>query len=515
MVFTDGNPSSLQGIFDVLDDFEALSGLKINPAKSSIYMAGRITQSFQNEVQRLCIPADTLPVRYLGLPLTTISMTRDDYEPLIDKIRTRLLSWSSKSLSYEGRLQLINFVIMSITNFWCSVFKLPERCLEEIERMCSGFLWSGTPTSNTQAKVAWDDVCKPKSEGGLGIRRLADSSRVFALSLIWRLLTNSGSLWVAWTRANLLRRCCFWDVSDRYAGSWIWRKLLKLRGQAMAFLRSEIVNSNNTLFWFDNWLNMGRLLDVAGDSGRRTLGITRYATVANVASSGQWNLRRCRGYHLRAMIAPISSVPPPVEGAGSDRILWRHADDDYKTWFSSKRTWEQIRQWSNEVNWCALVWFPQAIPRFSFIVWLAFRNRLSTGDQTRLWGENQACRLFGEPNETRDHLFFACPYSYTIWTELTKAILPRPSPDWNFTVTTLLSPRRSAVDLCLLCLTFQTVIHGVWCERNNRKHNTTYRNASELIRTMDKTIRNRVSSLRFKNVAFYGSMMIRWLERSI
>ncbi|RID75962.1 hypothetical protein BRARA_B02971 [Brassica rapa] len=96
-----------------------------------------------------------------------------------------------------------------------------------------------------------------------------------------------------------------------------------------------------------------------------------------------------------------------------------------------------------------------------------------------------------------------------------KAILARPTPDWNFTVTTLLSPRRSAIDLCLLRLTFQTVIHGVWCERNNRKYNTTYRTASDLIRTMDKTIRNRVSSLRFKNVAFYGSLMIRWLERSI
>lgn len=279
---------------------------------------------------------------------------------------------------------------MSIKSFWFFVIKLPKRCLKELERMCSGFLCSGTPNSNKQAKVAWEDVCKPKSEGGLGIRRMA-------LSLIWRLITNSGSLWVAWTWSNLLRRRCFWDVSDRYAGSWIWQKLLKLRGQAMTFLRSEIVDGNNTLLWFDNWVNMGRLLDVAGDSGTRTLGITRYATVANVASSGRWNLRRWCGYHLREMIASISSVPPPVEGAGSDRILWRH-DDDYKTWFSSKITWEQIQQRSNEVNWCALVWFPQAIPRFSFIVWIAFHNRLSTGDRTRLWGENQPSRLCGEPN---------------------------------------------------------------------------------------------------------------------
>lgn len=77
--------------------------------------------------------------------------------------------------------------------------------------------------------------------------------------------------------------------------------------------------------------------------------------------------------------------------------------------------------------------------------------------------------------------------------------------------TTRLSPRRSDIDLCLLRLTFQTVFHGVWCERNNMKHNNTYHTALELIQT--KIIWNRVSSLRFRNATFYSKMMIRWLER--
>lgn len=36
---------------------------------------------------------------------------------------------------------------------------------------------------------------------------------------------------------------------------------------------------------------MGRLLDIAGDSGTQLLGITRYATVADAATSGQWSIR--------------------------------------------------------------------------------------------------------------------------------------------------------------------------------------------------------------------------------
>lgn len=135
MVFTNGVPASLRGIFTTLDEFAVISGLVINTAKSSIFMAGRLSQAFKEEVNRLGIPVDTLPVRYLGLPLTTKSMSRADYEPLIDKIRSRFLSWSSRALSYAGRLQLINSVIVSITNFWCSVFRLPKSCLETIESM--------------------------------------------------------------------------------------------------------------------------------------------------------------------------------------------------------------------------------------------------------------------------------------------------------------------------------------------------------------------------------------------
>lgn len=131
MIFTNGAASSLRGVFEVLTEFTGISGLLINPVKSFIFMAGRIGQDFQDEIQRLGIPTESLPVIYPGLPLTTKTMSRTDYE-LIDQIRTRLISWSSRSLSYASRLQLIKIVIASITNFWCSVFRLPQQCLKTI-----------------------------------------------------------------------------------------------------------------------------------------------------------------------------------------------------------------------------------------------------------------------------------------------------------------------------------------------------------------------------------------------
>ncbi|VVA96482.1 unnamed protein product [Arabis nemorensis] len=109
-----------------------------------------------------------LPVRYL----VPHKLGPQDYRPLIDKVISRISSWSAKHLSYAGRLQLIQSVIMSIINFWCSVFLLPNRCLHELERICSAFLWSSAPNSARSAKLSWETVCTPKKDCGLGLRRL-------------------------------------------------------------------------------------------------------------------------------------------------------------------------------------------------------------------------------------------------------------------------------------------------------------------------------------------------------
>ncbi|XP_018435942.1 uncharacterized protein LOC108808268 [Raphanus sativus] len=236
--------------------------------------------------------------------------------------------------------------------------------------------------------------------------------------------------------------------------------------------------------------------------------------VSAAASGGQWNIRRCRGHHLRAMMACIYSVPAPAEDAAGDRRLWHHGEGNYRPCFSSKETWEQLRSHHPRLNWTRVVWFQQGVPRFSFITWLAFLDRLATGARSKAWGCIQPCILCGEPDETRDHLFFACPYSFTVWIDLTGFLLgSRVSPDWTLTVTSLLSSRRKEIDTCLLKLAFQATIHSIWRERNNRRHQGDPLSPSQVVRYIDKTIRNRISSLRHRKPAFYGEMMQRWLSR--
>ena len=99
-----------------------MSGLRINVAKSTVFDAGRGKQELQNEAEVCGLLISALPIKYLGLPLTTKTMTHSDYEPLLVKIHNRFLSWTSKALAYAGRLQLINSVIASMTNSGVQLF---------------------------------------------------------------------------------------------------------------------------------------------------------------------------------------------------------------------------------------------------------------------------------------------------------------------------------------------------------------------------------------------------------
>ena len=84
--------------------------------------------------------------------------------------------------------------------------------------------------------------CSPMQEGGLGVRSIAEVSLVFSLKLIWRLFSESHSHWVSWVKQYILRRESFWDVRDTVLGSWVWRKVLKLRTLVKQFVRMEVHN---------------------------------------------------------------------------------------------------------------------------------------------------------------------------------------------------------------------------------------------------------------------------------
>lgn len=89
-----------------------------------------------------------LPIKYLGYHLLP-ERSYADYGTLSDKIFSSIKSWTGSTLSYGGRLQLTNSVLIGTISSWTASYILPMGVIREIEKLLKSFLWGGT----RQAKV--------------------------------------------------------------------------------------------------------------------------------------------------------------------------------------------------------------------------------------------------------------------------------------------------------------------------------------------------------------------------
>jgi hypothetical protein len=186
----------------VLRWFELVSGLKVNFSKSCL-MGVNVPNSFlQGAASFLNCKLGSIPFIYLGLPVGANPRLASTWDSVVKTIENRLISWRNRYVSLGGRVVLINSVLASIPVFYLSFLKIPLKVRMAIVRIQRNFLWGGASgVKNKIAWVSWKDVCRPKEDGGLGVRDL----KWFNLSLLakwrWKLLMEKcfgSKIWGCW-----------------------------------------------------------------------------------------------------------------------------------------------------------------------------------------------------------------------------------------------------------------------------------------------------------------------------
>ncbi|GAB2297215.1 hypothetical protein Dimus_038459 [Dionaea muscipula] len=236
MIFAKADSSSLLLVNDRLSHFGRLSGLHANLTKSALYFGG-IVETAQSSLAALRgFGIGCIPFRYLGVPLSSKKLQIRHYRPLIEKITGRITSWTARFLSLAGRLQLIRSVLLSIHVYWSQIFLIPKTVLQEIEGICRAFFWSGTALNRKKALVAWDDICYPKLQGGLGIKHLGDWNQAILCKLLWDIDRKKDRVWIRWVAIYYLDGASIWS-SPAGRGSWVWMGIMKIRDRLLECLR--------------------------------------------------------------------------------------------------------------------------------------------------------------------------------------------------------------------------------------------------------------------------------------
>lgn len=184
LIFCDGSLQSVKNILQIIQSFTDVSGLAVSITKTSFFSCGIKQPEIDRIISDTGITHGILPVRYLGIPLCTKKLSLENCEPLLQQVKKKVNNWSARSLYFAGRLLLINTVIAGISNFWCSTFTIPKKCIKQINSICGAYLWKGTSEGHHSARVSWETVTLSREEGGLGIRDLNIWNKACTLKLV-------------------------------------------------------------------------------------------------------------------------------------------------------------------------------------------------------------------------------------------------------------------------------------------------------------------------------------------
>ncbi|CAJ2668635.1 unnamed protein product [Trifolium pratense] len=225
----EGDKGSITLMLEVFDKFSKSTGLKVNPSKCCIFFGG-VDQSSKDDIKRIThFEEGKLPFRYLVIPMTSKKLSIQNYMGLIDKIVGRITHWSSKLLSYAGRIQLLNSVIFSMTNYWLQCLPLPKAVIQKINSICRTFFWTGSIEKSRKAPIAWKTICQPKRNGGLNLIDLEVWNRITLLKLIWNLSGKSDSLWVKWVHTYYIKNQQIMEACILDNASWIMKAIMQHR----------------------------------------------------------------------------------------------------------------------------------------------------------------------------------------------------------------------------------------------------------------------------------------------
>ncbi|XP_058752047.1 uncharacterized mitochondrial protein AtMg00310-like [Vicia villosa] len=214
-------------------------------------------------------------MNFLGIPVGCNQRTQAVWKSVINKLKSRLSVWSGRYLSMGARVTLINVVLNSIPIYLLSFYKVPEVVLKVLVRIQQELFWNGGMEKRSISWTKWQDVCRRKEEGELGIRCVKSINEAMLGKWRWRFMEDREALWrpLLEFRYGPLEKCVLTSTLPRMAGwsSLWWRDVIPQIANNFKsdwFLKGLVArlgDGNRIYFWKTKWLGWVSFADAFTD----------------------------------------------------------------------------------------------------------------------------------------------------------------------------------------------------------------------------------------------------------
>ncbi|GAU36816.1 hypothetical protein TSUD_219190 [Trifolium subterraneum] len=288
-----------------------------------------------------------------GAPMIHQRISKQSFAYLLDKMRKTLSGWKAKTLSFASRVTLAQTSLVHNPGYVLQSIPISVSVCQEVEQICRNFIWETTAEARKVHLIAWDKLCHPKSEGGLGFRNLKMLNKAHMMKLSWQILTQPSKLWVKILKAKYNCGNITWVIRDGV----------------------------DSQFWRHPWIpNVGALEDhIAASIPREELNFP----VNHYASDGLWKWDKIRSIVPNDICDKIAVIKPPSQGA-PDFPCWKLSVDGY---FSLKTAYEFMENQHQEDLYInpifEKVWHWKGPNRIKAFLWKLSQGRLLTNEERR------------------------------------------------------------------------------------------------------------------------------------
>ena len=392
--------------------FEELSGLKINFYKSELFCFGDAAESAPEYAEIFGCQLGQFPIRYLGIPIHYRRLTIAEWKHVEERLEKRLASWKAKLLSYGGRLILINSVLSNMVLYMLSFFHLPKGVLQRLDYFRSRFFWQCDNESKKYRLARWSVLCRPKSQGGLGIQDLEIKNIALLSKWVYKLLTENG-VWQEIIRNKYVGSNAISQIHWKPGDSHFWSGVMKAKEFFFQFGTFSVRDGSQVRFWEDTWLGNNSLM-VQYPSLYQ---IVRHKFVTIKQVLGQENpdisFRMALLGHRLAVWNELLTRLEDIQLSGEPDIFRWNLHQNGK--FSVKSMYDAMVHCDVPVDNRKL-WKLKIPLRVKIFLWFLNKGVILTRDNLarRNWHGSKTC-VFCQHDESIKHLFFECKFARAVW----------------------------------------------------------------------------------------------------
>ncbi|KAL3683828.1 hypothetical protein R1sor_001850 [Riccia sorocarpa] len=439
--------------------YERISGARLNLEKSTVIPLGldEIPPWLQSSGCHISSKGEI--VRYLGFPIGWGISDDDQKDYIVAKLKKKLGTWVFRILPFAGRVVALKHVLRAVPVHLLSSLNLQRETMAELETISMVFLWGTNKEGKPKIPlIAWNEIQRPKSEGGLGLTALMDLSVAMRIKQVCKFFLNPSEDWVQ-AAEQLIRTVNNRGGQSRERASWTIQEILLLQ------CPTRVPGAPTISGLLGAWKQARRQIQLQTPVLLHSQ--SRPKMLVILASTQGWISRDEEFYLLKTiktlkleslqdwynwLYQNTTTTTQPREQILSIQLLsrvqrhndptpisdwqwsWKIKSKDIHGWDLSTRRWKTItrvnnlhcsalnkkwecaetpRRWAKKLR---KLWKSPIPNRDKVWIWKVLQAGLPTMERAAKWrDETSTCKRCRQGCETLTHLFIDCPAANRIW----------------------------------------------------------------------------------------------------